>query len=51
MPSVRAVLTPAGKEERMEQGFVKVAAVTPSGKVADTVYNRQQIISGMEEAF
>ncbi len=25
--------------------------MTPSGKVADTVYNRQQIISGMEEAF
>ena len=35
----------------MEHGFIKVAAVTPSGKVADTVYNRQQIISGMEEAF
>ena len=35
----------------MEHGFIKVAAVTPSGKVADTVYNRQQIISGIEEAF
>ena len=35
----------------MEHGFIKAAAVTPSGKVADTVYNGQQIISGMEEAF
>ena len=28
-----------GKEERMRQGFVKVAAVTPKIRVADTGYN------------
>ena len=50
MPSVRAVLTPAGKEERMEQGFVKVAAVTPKIKVADPSYNAEVICRGMEEA-
>lgn len=34
----------------MEHGFVKVAAVTPKIKVAEPVYNRQQICSCMEEA-
>lgn len=38
-------------EESMEHGFIRVAAVTPSIKVADTVYNRQQICAGIEEAF
>lgn len=35
----------------MRHGFIKVAAVTPKMKVADTVYNTQQICEGMEEAF
>lgn len=35
----------------MKQGFVKVAAVTPKIKVADTVYNREQICAGIEEAY
>ncbi len=34
----------------MEHGFVKAAAVTPQIKVADTVYNAEQIILGIEEA-
>ncbi|MDE7015044.1 MAG: NAD(+) synthase [Kineothrix sp.] len=34
----------------MEHGFVKAAAVTPRIKVADTVYNSEQIILGIEEA-
>ena len=34
----------------MKHGFVKVAAVTPSVKVADTVYNRQKICDGIDEA-
>ena len=34
----------------MRQGFVKVAAVTPKIKVADTVYNAQQICAGIDEA-
>ena len=34
----------------MKHGFVKVAAVTPEIKVADPVYNAQQICSRMEEA-
>lgn len=34
----------------MEHGFVKVAAVTPKVKVADTIYNREQICAGIEEA-
>lgn len=34
----------------MKHGFVKVAAVTPKIKVADTVYNREQICAGIEEA-
>lgn len=34
----------------MEHGFVKAAAVTPRIKVADTVYNAEQIILGIEEA-
>lgn len=33
----------------MRHGFVKVAAVTPKIRVADTVYNGQQIIKLMEE--
>ena len=28
----------------MKQGFVKVAAVTPKVKVADTVFNTEQIL-------
>ena len=35
----------------MKHGFVKVAAVTPKIKVADTVYNREQICAGIEEAY
>lgn len=34
----------------MKHGFVKVAAVTPRIKVADPVYNGQQICARMEEA-
>ena len=34
----------------MKQGFVKVAAVTPKVRVADTVYNGEQICKGIEEA-
>lgn len=34
----------------MKQGFVKVAAVTPKVRVADTIYNREQICEGIEEA-
>ena len=34
----------------MKQGFVKVAAVTPKIKVADTIYNGQQIRLHMDEA-
>ena len=39
-----------GMDTGMEHGFVKVAAVTPRIKVADTVYNSEQIILGIEEA-
>lgn len=35
----------------MEHGFVKAAAVTPSVRVADTIYNREQICNGIDEAF
>lgn len=34
----------------MKHGFIKVAAVTPKMKVADTVYNADQICVGIEEA-
>lgn len=34
----------------MKQGFVKMAAVTPKMRVADTVYNREQICQSIEEA-
>ncbi|MBO5657032.1 MAG: NAD(+) synthase, partial [Agathobacter sp.] len=34
----------------MKHGFVKVAAVTPKIKVADTIYNGQQIRLHMDEA-
>ena len=34
----------------MKQGFLKVAAVTPRLKVADTVYNREQICECIREA-
>lgn len=34
----------------MKHGFVKVAAVTPDIKVADTVYNAQQICKRIDEA-
>ena len=39
-----------GMDTGMEHGFVKAAAVTPRIKVADTVYNSEQIILGIEEA-
>ena len=39
-----------GMDTDMEHGFVKAAAVTPRIKVADTVYNSEQIILGIEEA-
>ncbi len=35
----------------MKHGFIKVAAVTPEVKVADTVFNREQICLGIREAF
>ncbi|MGN1180886.1 MAG: NAD(+) synthase [Suilimivivens sp.] len=34
----------------MKHGFIKVAAVTPDVRVADTIYNAQQICSRMDEA-
>ncbi len=34
----------------MKHGFVKVAAVTPDIKVADTVYNRESICNAIDEA-
>lgn len=34
----------------MKQGFIKVAAVTPKVKVADAIYNTQQICAGLHEA-
>ena len=34
----------------MKQGFLKVAAVTPKLKVADTVFNRKQICEGIRQA-
>ena len=38
-----------GKEERMRQGFVKVAAVTPKIRVADTGYNAKVICQSVKE--
>ena len=35
----------------MEQGFIKVAAVTPRIKVADPGYNAERICEGLQEAF
>ena len=35
----------------MKQGFVKVAAVTPKIKVADPVYNAEQIKNRLSEAY
>ena len=35
----------------MEQGFIKVAAVTPKIRVADPVYNAGIICAGLEEAY
>ena len=34
----------------MQQGFVKVAAVTPDIKVADPLYNRESVLKGIEKA-
>ena len=34
----------------MKHGFIKAAAVTPEIRVADTVYNAEKIILGIEEA-
>ena len=34
----------------MKQGFVKVAAVTPKIKVADTKYNTERICEALREA-
>ena len=34
----------------MQHGFIKVAAVTPEVKVADPVYNAEQICKGIDEA-
>ena len=36
-------------EEEMEQGFVKVAAVTPKIRVADTGYNGKRICDLIKE--
>ena len=33
----------------MRHGFIKVAAVTPKVKVADTIFNTEQICQGIEE--
>ena len=38
------------EELYMKHGFVKTAAVTPKIKVADTVYNGEQICAGIKEA-
>lgn len=34
----------------MQQGFVKVAAVTPDIRVADPLYNRESVLKGIEKA-
>ena len=34
----------------MKDGFIKVAAITPSVSVGDTEYNTTQIIYGMQTA-
>ena len=34
----------------MQQGFVKVAAVTPEIKVADPLYNRESVLKGIKKA-
>lgn len=34
----------------MQQGFIKVAAVTPDIKVADPIYNRESVLRGIETA-
>ena len=34
----------------MQQGFVKVAAVTPDIRVADPLYNRESVLNGIEKA-
>ena len=34
----------------MQQGFIKVAAVTPDIKVADPLYNRESVLRGIETA-
>ena len=34
----------------MRHGFIKVAAMTPSIKVADPVYNAKEVCKGIEEA-
>ena len=33
----------------MQQGFVKVAAVTPEIKVADPLYNRESVLEGIKK--
>ena len=35
----------------MKYGFIKAAAVTPKIRVADPVYNREQICDGIKEAY
>ena len=35
----------------MEQGFIKVAAVTPKIKVADPIYNAERICECLQEAY
>ena len=35
----------------MKHGYVKAAALTPGIRVADTVYNTEQIKKGLDEAF
>ena len=34
----------------MKDGFIRVAAVTPKGRVADTIYNQERIVADMQEA-
>ena len=50
MVAVSGVKNVTGKEERMRQGFVKVAAVTPKIRVADTGYNAKVICQSVKEA-
>ena len=49
MVAVSRVKNVTGKEERMRQGFVKVAAATPDVRVADCRHNGNEIIRLIRE--